>query len=92
MELVTSKSLEIGKVLNIEVPKTELLVRAQKRAETSTREDDKDVATHKKRINVFETSTKPAIEHMKSKISVETFDGLGTIEEITQRIQTSISK
>jgi len=90
IELVNSKKMQIGKVLNIDVPKEELLIRAKKRAETSNREDDKDSKIHLKRINVFESSTKPGIEYMKTKLKVETFDGLGKIEEITQRIKKSI--
>ncbi|OXB22939.1 adenylate kinase [Flavobacterium tructae] len=90
MELVASKNMEIDKVINIEVPKEELLKRAQKRAETSNRKDDKDVEIHLKRIKVFETLTRPAIEYMKSKIKVLTFDGLGAIDEITERIKNSL--
>jgi adenylate kinase len=88
--LVNSKKLKIGKVINIEVPKSELLIRAKKRAETSNRKDDKDPQIHIKRIEVFEESTRPAIEYMKSKITVLTFDGLGTINEITERIKDSL--
>jgi len=91
MELVESKKMKIGKVINIDVPKTELLKRAKKRAETSNRKDDKDAAIHLKRIEVFEHSTRPAIEYMKSKIKVLTFDGLGTIDEITKRIKDSLN-
>lgn len=90
IQLVASKELKIGKVLNIEVPKSELLIRAKKRAETSNRKDDKDPKIHLKRIDVFEQATRPAIAHMKSKIDVMTFDGLGAIEEITERIKASI--
>ncbi len=90
LELVRSKKMEIGKVLNIDVPKPELLKRAKKRAETSNRKDDKDPKIHIKRIEVFENSTRPAIEYMKSKIKVLTFDGLGTIKEITERIKASL--
>jgi adenylate kinase len=90
IELVESKNMEIGKVLNIDVPKAELLIRAKKRAETSDRKDDKDPKIHLKRIEVFEDSTRPAIEYMKSKIKVLTFDGLGTIDEITERIKASL--
>ena len=43
-----------------------------------------------KRIEVFESSTRPAIEYMKSKLNVLTFDGLGTIEEITNRVTASL--
>lgn len=90
IELVDSRNMKIGKVLNIEVPKSELLLRAKKRAETSNRKDDKDPQIRIKRIEVFEESTRPAIEYMKSKIAVITFDGLGTIDEITERIKDSL--
>ena len=90
MELIESKNMEIGKVINIDVPKSELLERAKKRAETSNRKDDKDAEIHLKRIEVFENSTRPAIEYMKSKIKVLTFDGLGTIYEITTRIKDNL--
>jgi len=87
LELVAHKQLNIGKVIHIEVPKEELLARAQKRAETSNRKDDQDVNIHLKRIEVFETSTKPAVDYMKTKLKVHVFDGLGSIGEITERIK-----
>ncbi len=90
IDLVAAKNLGIGKVLNIEVPKEELLLRAKKRAETSTRKDDKDVQIHLKRIDVFEESTRPGIEYMKSKLKVTTFDGTGSIEDITEKIKNAL--
>ncbi|OOV19080.1 nucleoside monophosphate kinase [Flavobacterium sp. LM4] len=90
LELIESKDLKIGKVININVPKLELLKRAKKRAETSDRKDDKDAEIHIKRIEVFEDSTRPAIEYMKYKLNVLTFDGLGTIDEITNRVKASL--
>ena len=90
LELVTSKNLTIDKVLNVDVPHDELLARAKKRAETSSRKDDQDPQIHLKRIEVFESSTRPAIEYMKSKLAVDTFNGIGPIEEITARIKQSL--
>ncbi|SNR13847.1 adenylate kinase family protein [Tenacibaculum jejuense] len=90
LALVSEKGLSIEKVIDIEVPKEELLLRAKKRAETSNREDDKDPETHLKRIRIFEETTKPAIAYMKTKLEVATFDGMGSIEEITARIKASI--
>lgn len=90
LALVEEKGLRIKKVIDIEVPKEELLLRAKKRAETSNREDDKNPETHLKRIRIFEASTKPAISYMKEKLEVTTFDGMGSIEEITERIKASI--
>lgn len=88
--LVKQKGMEIGKVVHIDVPKPELLARAKKRAETSDRKDDKDPKIHTKRIEVFENFTRPAISYMKSKLTVETFDGQGSIDEITERIKASL--
>ncbi|WP_299106238.1 nucleoside monophosphate kinase [uncultured Winogradskyella sp.] len=90
LEIVEERQLRISSVVNIEVPKEELLKRAEKRAETSNRKDDKDKAIHLKRINVFETLTKPAIAYMKTKLKVEDFDGLGSIEDITKTIKSRI--
>lgn len=90
IKLLKEKDKEVNQVINIEVPKDELLNRARERAKKSTREDDKDVKTHMNRIEVFEASTKPAIEYFRAKIKVDDIDGTGTIEEITNRIQSKL--
>lgn len=92
LRLVNSKGLTVKKVINIDVPKEELLIRANKRAETSTREDDKNPKIHIKRIEVFEHLTRPAIDYMKSKMEVITFDGMGDIDEITEKIKVCIEE
>jgi len=90
LELVKAKHQEIGLVVNIHVPREELLQRALKRAADSTREDDKNPETHLKRVRIFETVTLPAIEYMKTKLTVADIDGMGKIEEITRRILEKI--
>ncbi|WP_282032071.1 adenylate kinase family protein [Winogradskyella eximia] len=90
LEIVSNRDLQISTVINIEVPREELLKRAKKRAETSNRKDDKDKAIHLKRIDVFEDITKPAIAYMKTKLHVEDFDGLGSIEDITDTIKSRV--
>lgn len=92
MELVQAKNLSISKVLNIEVPQEELLRRASKRAETSNRKDDKNPEIHTKRIRVFENLTIPAINNMKDILPVTNFDGMGQIEEITEKILNSLDE
>jgi adenylate kinase len=91
LDLINEKGKQIQKVINIEVPKDELLIRAKKRAETSDRKDDKDSQIHFKRIEIFETSTRPAIEYMKKKLNVVTIDGLGQIADITARIKSEVN-
>ena len=64
--------------------------RAKNRAANSTREDDKDEAIHIKRIEVFEKNTLPAIHYFKTKTNVIDIDGMGEIEEITEKIKISL--
>jgi len=88
--ILKEKGKVIDKVINIEVPKDELLNRAKKRAETSDRIDDQDTKTHFKRINIFESTTRPAIEYMKSNLNVISIDGSASIEEITEKLKKVI--
>lgn len=92
LEFLNEISQGVFKVINIDVPKEELIFRAQKRAETSDRVDDKDASIHFKRIDVFESSTRPAIEYMKTKFEVVTIDGMGSINEITETIKEKIAR
>ncbi len=86
IELTSLKGLIITKVIFIDVPHDELLIRAESRAETSNRADDKDLRIHQKRIEVFEKFTHPAIDYMKSKLDFVAINGLGSIEEIAKEI------
>jgi adenylate kinase len=90
IDLLHEKGMSIDKVINIEVPKEELLNRAKKRAETSDRIDDQNPETHFKRINIFELTTRPAIEYMKSKLNVSSINGSASIEEITDKLKKVI--
>jgi adenylate kinase len=91
LELVAARNMEIFLVLNIEVPREELLSRAMKRATSSSREDDRNPETHLKRVRIFEEQTFPAIEYMKTRIPVVNIDGIGSVEEITRRIIETVS-
>ena len=90
LDMLSEKGLYVSKVVNIEVPSDELLVRAKKRAAESARKDDDDPETHFKRIRIFEEETRPAIEYFKSKIDVITIDGIGEIATITARILAAL--
>ena len=91
LNMLADKKMEVQVVINIDVPKEELLIRAQKRAENSNRKDDQNIDIHLKRIEIFESETRPAIEYMKKKVNVVNIDGLGTIESITKMINETIN-
>lgn len=91
LNLLALKNLKVTAVINIEVPEDELLARAKKRAMSSNRKDDQNIDTHLKRINVFESETRPSIEYMKTKFRVININGLGTIDHITNTIDQAVT-
>jgi len=90
--ILATKKLTVKNVINIDVPKEELLIRAKKRAEDSNRKDDQDIEIHLKRIEIFEQETRPAIAFMKEKFKVTDINGLGTVEAITKAISEKIAE
>ena len=89
-DILLDKKVKIQAIINIDVPNKVLLERAKNRAKTSDREDDRDSKIHLKRINIFEEETLPAINYMRTKFKVDTFDGLGSIEDISQKIMDTL--
>lgn len=85
IEITSELNLEIKLVINICVPRNELLKRAEIRMKSSDRKDDR-IEIHSKRIEIFENSTLPAIEYFRSKINVIDVDGVGTLDEVSSRI------
>lgn len=92
IELTRSRNQQISLVINIVVPKDELLKRAHKRAASSQREDDKDARIHLKRLEIFETAGRPAIDYMKTMLPVVDVDGTGTIDRTAQKIRQEIGR
>ena len=87
--MLAERNRQIDFFLNIEVEKRELIARLLKRGETSGRSDD-NLETIEKRINVYEQQTKPVIEFYKSEKKYASIEGVGSIEEIFNRINTAI--
>ena len=76
-------------LINLDVEKQELLNRLLKRGETSGRSDD-NLETIQKRLEVYETKTKPVNEHYKAQQKHAHIDGMGTVDQIFQRIENAI--
>lgn len=91
LDLLSKRKLNVAAVINIDVPRDELLARAKERAANSNRKDDQDINIHLKRIEIFERETRPAIERMKTVFTVKDINGLGTIENITKAITDAVS-
>ena len=75
--------------LVLEVPEKELVNRILSRGEG--RSDD-TVEGVRNRLEVYREETKPVLEHYRQQDKVEKIDGVGSIEEIFQRIKQKLEK
>jgi adenylate kinase len=73
------------KVLVIDVPPEVSLPRLYKRAELEHRVDDTPEVIQK-RLQIYETETRPIIRQYEDRGLVEHIDGVGTIEEVAERV------
>lgn len=88
-ELMDGLGQSIDLMLDIQVPKRELINRLLIRGETSERSDD-NLETIIKRLEVFEVKTAPVIEYYQSLNKYRAIDGLGTMEDVFARIKQVI--
>ncbi|MEZ4911122.1 MAG: adenylate kinase [Saprospiraceae bacterium] len=87
---LASKGTEISLLIALDVPEEELLRRLLDRGKSSGRADDSDVNIIKNRISVYGTETSPVFDFYFAKHKAKKIDGLGTVEEIFDRISGSI--
>lgn len=87
---LTSKSTSIASMLALEVNEDELKARLLNRAKSSGRPDDADPTVIQNRINVYNRETAPVAEYYKAQGKYKGIDGIGTIEEISERLYQAI--
>jgi len=88
--MLTKKGEQITKMLAIEVDADELMVRLQKRADEQNRPDDKNVDVIKNRINVYEEKTAIVANYYKKQSKFVAINGMGTIDQIFDRLCSNI--
>ena len=88
-KLMASLKKETTVLLDMHVDNQELITRLLKRGETSGRSDD-NMDTIKKRLEVYHTKTAPVSDFYKNKNKYAAIDGMGTIDEIFDRISSVI--
>ncbi len=92
IKILTELDNKIDSFVILEVPNEELLKRAIKRAEIENREDDKDPEVIQRRLDIYESETKPIIDYAESNgFTVHKINGMGTIEEIFAKISEKIN-
>lgn len=87
---LNGRNAPVSCMLALDVAEEELKTRLLARAETSGRPDDADPAVIQKRIDVYNAETAPVAGHYAAQGKYTGVDGIGTIEEITERLQAAI--
>jgi len=80
----------LSAVLNFSVPEPELVERMLHRAQAEGREDDRP-ETIRERLRVYREKTEPLIGYYRKKDLVADVPGVGTIAEITARVENALS-
>jgi len=84
-QLSEEQQRPIEHVISIEVPQEELLQRLAGRRQLEGRHDDTDEAI-RHRLEVYERETAPLIDYYRRQGLLRCIVGVGTIDEIFQRI------
>jgi adenylate kinase len=89
--VVSDFNQEISGMISLEVPKEELVDRLVKRGQESGRSDDTPEVIEN-RINVYEEQTRPVAGYYEKQGKYFAVDGVGSINEIFERIDSVIDK
>ncbi len=89
-ELLASKGTSVTALTAMRVDDEELVKRLLNRAKTSGRADDADESVIRKRIGVYNDYTAVVADYYDKKDKTSTINGLGTIDEVFDRLCTAI--
>lgn len=90
--LLELKKNEVDRVIVLEVDEDELIKRLLNRAKTSDRSDDADEKVLRNRQEVYRRETLPVAAHYARSKKVAYIDGMGSIEEIFDRISDDLDR
>jgi len=89
---LNSKNTSISLMLALSVSEDELIKRLLLRGKDSGRADDSDEAIIRNRISVYNEQTAVAAEYYNRQNKYHQIDGIGSIDEIYQRLQNVINQ
>lgn len=89
-QMLKAKGCPITQLIALEVEEEELIARLLNRGKVSNRTDDQDENIIRNRIEVYTNTTLPVMDHYKKQNKYSGIHGMGTVEEISQRIASTI--
>jgi adenylate kinase len=91
-EMLSSKDLSISLMLALVVDHQELIKRLLNRGLLSARSDDSNVDVIENRIKVYNAYTQIVADYYKAQNKFKAIDGIGSIDEIFERISKTIKE
>ena len=91
-ELLKKLGSKVNLMVSLEVDDEELKKRLAGRGEDLGRPDDQDIEIIKNRLNIYHTRTEPVKEFYKKAKKHEPIQGIGTMEEVFDRICEAIER
>lgn len=88
--LLKKKQTAITLMVALDVDKQELINRLMGRGKVSGRADDQDMQVIENRITVYNRETAPVIDYYSGQGKYKAVNGMGTIEEIFDRLCVTI--
>ncbi|SDQ44596.1 adenylate kinase [Microbacterium sp. cf332] len=80
---------ELTAVIELVVPRDESIARLSKRAAEQGRSDDNEESIAK-RLSIYERETAPILDVFRERGIVDQVDGVGSLDEITERITAAL--
>lgn len=91
-ELLAEKDQEVHRLLMLDVPDDEIVQRILERGKTSGRKDDLNETIIRNRIEVYKNETTPVYDFYQEQGKSVTINGVGSIEEIFDRLCQEIGQ
>ena len=89
-EFLSERGESLDAVIELNVPRAESMTRLALRAKQQGRTDDTDEAIAK-RLSIYESETAPILDVYRERGIVDTIDGVGSLDEITERIASALA-
>ena len=89
--LLSEKGMQVDATIALEADEDELTARLLERGKTSGRTDDTDEVKIRTRFAEYNAKTAPLIEFYKMQNKLHSVNGIGEIDQITERIASIIA-
>lgn len=90
---LAGRGTRLAGVVVLRVPDEELKKRLAGRAEKENRSDDADAEVIQRRIDTYKSQSEPCIAYYQEQglVPVHAVDGMGSIDEVRERIRAAVS-